>query len=147
MKKIIYFVFSMLFVMVACSSNQETGSDNEHQKNFDNLTDSGMPIVKENITLDIFAGQAPATNEDWNDVLIWNEYEKMTNIDVNWEMVPHEGLAERRNLSLSGDLPDAYHSAVIPATDLYKYGNQGTFIRLNDLIDEHAPNFKKILEE
>src|SRR5699024_2897920 len=80
-------------------------------------------------------------------VLIWNEYEKMTNIDVNWEMVPHEGLAERRNLSLSGDLPDAYHSAVIPATDLYKYGNQGTFIRLNDLIDEHAPNFKKILEE
>lgn len=46
-----------------------------------------------------------------------------------------------------GDLPDAFHSAWMPTTDLQKYGEQGVFIPLNDLIEEHAPNFKKILDE
>src|SRR5699024_11116210 len=35
----------------------------------------------------------------------------------------------------------------IGLSDLTKYGEQGVFLPLNDLIDEYAPNFKKILEE
>src|SRR5699024_8350413 len=137
----------ILLVLAACS-DKDASETNTGSKSLENVNETGMPIVEETITLDIFAGQAPATADDWNDVMIWNEYEEMTNIDINWQMVPWEGLTEQRNLSLGGgDLPDAYHSAVVPVTDILKYGSQGSFIALNDLIDEYAPNFKKILEE
>lgn len=142
-----FIVMMLMFLILGACSNNNSKSDAKTEEDLDNLTDSGLPIVEEPIELNIFAGKAPATADDWNDVLIWNEYEKMTNIDVNWDMVPHEGLSEKRNLALaSGDLPDAFHSAVIPVPDIFKYGQQGTFIPLNDLIEEHAPNLKKILE-
>ena len=35
----------------------------------------------------------------------------------------------------------------MPTTDILKYGEQGVFIPLNDLIEEHAPNLTKLLEE
>lgn len=142
-------VFIVFLVLASCSDEEDDAKKNIEEEDLDNVNDSGMPIVDEAIELDIFAGQSPATAEDWNDVLIWDEYEDMTNIDVDWQMVPHEGLEEKRNLSLGGgeDLPDAYHSAVIPVTDILKQGSEGTFIPLNDLIDEYAPNFKEILEE
>src|SRR5699024_2358039 len=63
-------------------------------------------------------------------------------------MVPHDSLSEQLNLALGGgSLPDAFHSAFIGSSTLMKYGEQGVFIPLNDLIDEYAPNFKKLMEE
>ncbi|NGP43838.1 extracellular solute-binding protein [Bacillaceae bacterium SIJ1] len=107
-----------------------------------------MPIVNEEITLNFFAGQAPATNPDWNDVLIFNEYEERSNINIEWRMVPSDSIAEQRNLAFgSGSLPDAFHSSGIGLSDISKYGEQGVLIPLNDLIDEYAPNFKKILDD
>lgn len=73
---------------------------------------------------------------------------KLTNIEVRFEMVPFEGIAEKRNLVItSNEWPDAFHTAQFPASDLLKYGSQGVFIKLNDLIDEYAPNVKKLLEQ
>lgn len=136
----------LLVVVTACGNEAKDVKKDEDA--LDNVNEEGMPIVEDSITLDFFAGKAPATADDWNDVMIFNEYEDLTNIDINWEMVPHEGLGEKRNLALaSGSLPDAFHSAVIPVKDIFKYGQQGTFIKLNDLIDKYAPNLKKIFEE
>lgn len=138
-------VFGML-LLVACSDDDDADSDDT--ASLENLNEEGMPIVKETIELDVFAGKAPTTADDWNDVLILNEYEEMTNMIMNWEQVPLDGLSERRNLALaSGDLPDLFYAAYIPPADLLKYGQQGTFIPLNDLIDEYAPNLKRILDE
>src|SRR5699024_5510461 len=55
----------------------------------------------------------------------------------------------KRNLILSdgANLPDAFHTASMPASDIMKYGEQGMLLPLNDLIDDYAPNFKKILED
>ncbi|PAV31668.1 ABC transporter substrate-binding protein [Virgibacillus profundi] len=107
-----------------------------------------MPIVEEPIKLNFFAGKAPATADDWNDVLVYNTYEEMTGIDIEWEMVPFESLKEKRNLALaSGTLPDAFHTSLFANIDILKYGNQGVFIPLNDLIEEYAPNLQKLFEE
>ncbi|WP_404455571.1 extracellular solute-binding protein [Virgibacillus necropolis] len=140
---------SFAMLLAACTNEEAGPKEVElNKEKLKNLTESGMPIVKEPISLDIFAGQAPATAENWNDVMIWNKYEDMTNIDVNWEMVPFASLKEKRNLALaSGNLPDAFHTAVFPNVDLLKYGNQGVFIKLNDLIDKYAPNLKRIFEQ
>src|SRR5699024_3218072 len=57
-------------------------------------------------------------------------------------------ITEKLNLALgSGNLPDAFHTTFMSNNDMMKYGEQGVFIPLNDLIDEYAPNFKKILED
>ncbi|WP_248924571.1 extracellular solute-binding protein [Paenibacillus hamazuiensis] len=109
---------------------------------------SGMPIVKEPITLTFFTGKAATNGNNFEETLVWKEYAKMTNIKVNFQLVPFENLTEKRNLALaSGDYPDAFYSARVSAADLMKYGSQGTFVRLNDLIDKYAPNFKKLLDK
>lgn len=147
-KKLFLIGIIVLIVLAGCGGKSDPSDSAVEEEDLDNLNESGMPIVEDEITLDIFAGKAPATADDWNDVMIFNEYEDMTNININWEMVPHEGLEEKRNLALaSGTLPDAFHSANLPVKDLQKYGEQGVFIPLNDLIEAYAPNFKKIMEE
>lgn len=138
----------LIIFMTACGSNNNINETASNEEELKNLNETGMPIVDEEITLKFFAGQAPATNDNWNDVLIFNEYEDRSNINIEWEMVPHQSVAEKRNLALSsGDLPDAFHSTGMPPVDILRYGQQGTFVELNDLIDEYAPNFKKILED
>lgn len=151
MKKIqvsLLLLLVMLFV-VACGGGKEQESHVGNEENLKNLTDEGLPIVNEQIDLKIFAGKAATTADDWNDVLLLNEYEEMSNVNIQWQMVPADGLEEKRNLALSqgNDLPDVFYAANIPVSDIQKYGEQGIFIPLNDLIEEHAPNLYKILEE
>src|SRR5699024_11026458 len=148
--KLLCLLTFLLLMFVGACSEQETdkSADSDGDGELNNLNETDFPIVEDQITLDFFAGQAGATNENWNDVMIFNEYEQMTNVKINWKMVPDSVLEEQRNLALgSGDLPDAFHSARLGTDDLIKYGEQGLLLPLNDLIDEYAPNFKKVLEE
>ncbi|WP_077297849.1 extracellular solute-binding protein [Virgibacillus pantothenticus] len=146
--KLLFITMLSVMMLVACSNNEEDKQSEAKKKSAENVNKTEMPIVEEPITLKFFANKAPTTADDWNDVLVYNEYEKMTNINVEWEMVPSQGMAEKRNLALaSGSLPDAFHSTSISFADLQKYGEQGTFIPLNDLIENYAPNFKRILEQ
>ncbi|NGP43839.1 extracellular solute-binding protein [Bacillaceae bacterium SIJ1] len=149
MKRILFFFScAVLLLITACGqqANQEFTGPNEEE--LQNLNEADFPIVKEEITLDFFARHDPASNSDWNDVMIFNEYEHMTNIDINWRMIPNDSLSEQLNLAFGGgNLPDAFHSAFIGSSTLMKYGDQGVLIPLNDLIDRYAPNFKKVMEE
>lgn len=107
-----------------------------------------MPIVKDAIDLEIMAGEDINPADNWNDILIFNEYEERSNIHVNFEMIPHGSIEEKRNLKLvSGELPDAFYRMGLSQRDLMKYGEQGILIELNDLIDDYAPNLKAIIEE
>lgn len=150
---LILVVTAALLLLVACGGEQtKTKTKDENAPNESASTEgfnaTGMPIVNDTISLEFFVRKTPGTTENWNDVMIWNEYEKMTNIDIKWEQIPNEGLEEKRNLVLaSGNLPDAFYSSTMPTLDLMKYGEQGVFIALNDLIDKHAPNLKKIFEQ
>ncbi|NBJ68855.1 MULTISPECIES: extracellular solute-binding protein [Clostridia] len=146
--KLLFVTMLSVMMLVACSNNEKDKQSEAKKKSAENVNKTEMPIVEEPITLKFFANKSPNTADDWNDVLLYNEYEKMTNIDIEWEMVPSQGMAEKRNLALaSGSLPDAFHSTSISFADLQKYGEQGTFIPLNDLIENYAPNLKKILED
>ncbi|WP_213586074.1 extracellular solute-binding protein [Paenibacillus sp. J2TS4] len=108
----------------------------------------GFPIVEDPIKLTFFAGKAPSAPANWNDLPVWKKYAEMTNVEVNFQLTPTESLAEKRNLVLSGgDYPDAFHTARLSPVDVMNYGSQGIFIPLNDLIDEYAPHFKKLLEQ
>lgn len=165
MKKwVVIFCSIFLFILGACAqstgdndhsidkNNHSTNTNNNEAENgesLDNVNKEGFPIVDEPINLKVFAAKNPQNAQnDWNDILIWNEYAEMTNINIEWDQIPLESLEEQRNLALSGgNFPDVFFLASIPPTDIFKYGQQGMFIELNDLIDEYAPNLKKAMEE
>lgn len=136
-------------ILAGCSGGGSDGpAEGEAPEASSNFNPTGLPIVKEPITLKMIAGKAPTTAPDWNTTMLWQEYEKMTNIKVEWEMVPNDTMTEKRNILLAGgDYPHAFFTAGIPLADLQKYGQQGIFIKLNDLIDQHAPNLKALLEK
>src|SRR5699024_9520607 len=161
LKSILYtLVIISMAVLAACSSSNDDNNENDETLNnaneenngdngaVDNLNATGMPIVDEPIDLQIFAGKAATTADDWNDVLLLNEYEEMTNVNIDWEQAPADGLDEKRNLALaSNSLPDVFYAANVPVSDIQKYGDQGTFIPLEDLIEEYAPNVAQVLDE
>ena len=149
LKKLLLFLsIIMMFVLAACSNDGADDASGNVEVDEESLNETGFPILNETETFEFFAGQAPATNEDWNEALLFETYEEMTNMEINWEMVPHSSLVEKRNLALgSGSLPDVFHSASMPIADIIRYGEQGTFVPLNDLIEKYAPNFKQLLEE
>ncbi|MFJ7936672.1 extracellular solute-binding protein [Sporosarcina sp. NPDC096371] len=128
----------------ACSKDEAPA---EKGANADKVNATGMPIVDEKIQVDGFAAKF-FSSQDWNNLMLWEEYEKMSNVEVNWKTVQIEGLAEKRNLALAaGDYPEFYFASALPKTDLIKYGEQGVFVPLNDYIDKYAPNFKALLDE
>lgn len=86
-------------------------------------------------------GKLPTILRGYNDVLVWQKYQEMSDIEIVWELVPTDGLTEKRNLALaSGNIPDVFYSANMPVPDLLKYRQQGYFIPLNELIKEHMKN-------
>ncbi|MBS4206037.1 extracellular solute-binding protein [Lederbergia citrea] len=85
-----------------------------------------------------------------------NEFTKMVeekfNMKIKWEYANQDAAKEKRQLSLaSGDYPDAYLLVTwidnISKVEAQKYGKEGVFLPLNDLIKEHAPNIQKGMEE
>lgn len=141
-------ILALLLAAAACSS----GSGGDAQKKIDdpdpNINKTGMPIVKDKVTINFMSGRPSQTAEDWNTVAAMKEMEQQSNIHINWGPVPMEGVKEKRNLAMaSGDYPEVIFRAKFSNVDLAKYGEQGTFIPLNTLIDNYMPNLKDLLEE
>src|SRR5699024_5510396 len=79
---------------------------------------------------------------------VWKEYADMTNINIDWGLEPKESVSEKRNLALANEnLPDVFYTASMPEGDLLKYGKQGMFLTLNDMIEEYMPNLTALFEE
>ncbi|MCJ8008501.1 extracellular solute-binding protein [Lederbergia wuyishanensis] len=149
MKKIIYFILASLLVLQVACSKDTGGNQVSKEDQLELLTDSGMPIAKEKgkVTLKMFAGMGNNTLKNWNDILVWNTYEELTNIKIEWDQQEPTALEEKRNLALAGgNLPDVFYAANMPTTDIYKYGQNGDFLELNELIENYAPNLNKLME-
>ncbi|WP_310602150.1 extracellular solute-binding protein [Anaerosporobacter sp.] len=67
-------------------------------------------------------------------------------INISWNMILNTDWGDRKAVLLEGgDLPDAFMGSIcFSETDILT--NIGTFIALDDYIDEYMPNFKRILE-
>lgn len=112
------------------------------------INGTGFPIVKDPLKMTFLTAKAPTTANNWNETMLWQEYAKMTNMNIDFQLVPFDAFTEKRNLALaSGDYPDVIYLARMSTDDLMKYGSQGVLIKLNDLIDKYAPNFKKLMDQ
>lgn len=106
-----------------------------------------LPIVDSKLNLSLWSpsgGNFRGTN--FNEKFSFQKMEENTNIHIDFQHST-EASAEAFNLLMSsGQLPDIiYYEAW--DKDSSKYGLQGALLPLEELIDEHAPNLKKILDE
>ena len=67
-------------------------------------------------------------------------------VEITWNTILNADWADRKAVLLAGgDLPDAFMGSIcFTESDVLR--NVGTFIALDDYIDEYMPNFKAILE-
>ncbi len=112
-----------------------------------NLNKTGLPIVKEPITLKIFGQQGPVQAE-WPQMDVFQEYQTMTGINLDFDVVPSQGYDEKKSLLFaSNDIPDIFVRAFLTNSEIVKYGNMGVLAPLEELIEEYAPNYAKHLTD
>ncbi|MBP7402590.1 MAG: extracellular solute-binding protein [Clostridia bacterium] len=112
-----------------------------------NFNATGYPICPEKVTLRVMMTSRAEMPADLNTIPLVQNDEKVMNVHIDWIQIPSEAWEETKNLRLAtGDLPDIIESAVT-AADLTKYGPDGTFIPMQDLIAKYAPNFVALYEE
>lgn len=142
LKKTIMLLFTLMLIvslaLAGCSSKEKT--DVSQQENGDGP-----------IKIKVFAPQNAETDLETNSFT--KLAEEKFNLDLEWQTTTFDttSASEVRNIALaSGDFPDLF--LLIPwvdqfsQTDLLRYGKQGVILPLNDLIDNYAPNIKKVLE-
>lgn len=100
------------------------------------------------VTLNVLTQSSPLAPADPNEKLINKRLEEKTGIHIKWKNYTSDVFAEKRNLAVaSGDLPDAIFDAGYGDYDLLKLAKDGVIIPVEDLIEQHMPNLKKVLEE
>lgn len=103
-----------------------------------------FPVTQEKETLRVFVNQREVEDFDTNEFTKW--FEDQTNVHVEWIVAPSNEANEKLNLLLSsGDLPDVILLDLTPAQQRL-YGEQGILLPLNDLIEQHGVQTKKVFE-
>ncbi len=147
MNKVLMKTMSALFisgvlVVAGCSNNSKSASSEDY--GLENVT---LPL-EEKVTLKFMTQSSPLAPEDPNEKLIYQRLEEDTGVHIEWKNYTWDTFIEKRNLAVaSGELPDAILDAALGDYDLLKLAKDGSVIAVEDLIDEHMPNLKKVLEE
>lgn len=126
----------MALLVTACGGNSGGSADNNKSPE-SGSTSSSISLLRPS-----WNNLRPASKDLW----MWQEYEKMSGVQVEWEELSDIG--EKKNVILTRkQLPDAFYQVDWSNGELLKYGQQGLFIPLEELIKEHAPNLQKLLDE
>jgi len=107
-----------------------------------------FPIVRDSVVLTAIAPTIGFT-KDWktNSSYLWRE--KLTNVKVDFMETTRTEAKSRLSVMLaSGDYPDivfGMSGSGLSAQDVGRYGKQGVFIPLNDLIEKYGNETKRML--
>jgi len=153
MKKTRALVSILLIVSVlstGCGSKNSEVSSTE-AKGINSSANYGLKDVKfpleKKVNLKFITQSSPLAPKNPNDKLVFQRFEKDTNVHIDWTNYTNDQFAEKKNLDIaSGDLPDAIFDAGMSDYDLLRYGKQGVIIPLEDTINQYMPNLKKILD-
>ena len=146
---------SMVAAFSGCQGNETAsnastggGSSSGEGGKIENFNETGYPICPdEKVTLRVMMSSNPQMPSDLNELDLIKEAEETMNVHVEWIMVPSNGWNDKKSLALAtGDLPDIFDAALTTA-DLTKYGPEGTFIPMQDLLEKYGVNFKAHYDE
>lgn len=115
--------------------------------------DSLYPIIKEEyqdtFKLTMMAPSHYTVDPDWENNKFFKRMNELTGLDFNYQVFNYEMYGTKKPLALSNvsQMPDFFMKAMFDKTEIVKYGSQGLIVPLENLIDEHMPNLKKLMEE
>ncbi|MFD0869253.1 Lipoprotein lplA [Chlamydia abortus] len=139
----------LMTVLAGCSSPDKQGADNPEHKDpvsGSHVNKEGFPIVNEPLSLTMMGPDVGIQN--WQDMVVFQEMEKLTGIKLQFRNAPLDSFDTKKNLVFaSGDLPDIFYAAQITSAEEVNYGGQGLLVPLEELIDQYAPNIKKVLDK
>ena len=130
-----------------CSSGSNKEAPQKETTADQTVSKEGFPIVQEPIKLKMFTRIAPV-NGPFKDMPVFQDYEKLSNIQMEFIEAPTDGFPEKKNLLFaSNELPDIMYRSNISPLEAVRYGSGGQLIPLEDMIEEYAPNFNKLMEQ
>jgi len=131
-------------LLSACGSSD--GKEENKPDTAAQVAKEGFPIVPEKINLTLMAPDIGIQN--WNEMVVLKQMEELTNIHFTYNNAPKDSFETKKNLVFSGgEYPDIFLAAGLTAAEQMNYGEQGILVPLEQLIEDYAPNMKKILEE
>lgn len=132
-------------LLAGCGASDQGAAEGPSAK-AEIVNKEGFPIVSEPLTLTMMGPDVGIQN--WADMPVIQEMEKLTGIHLEFMNAPKESFETKKNLVFaSGEYPDMFYAAGLTPAEELTYGSQGILIPLENLIEEYAPNFKKILDE
>lgn len=103
----------------------------------------GYPITDEPVTLRILINNAVENPSDMNELSIMQQWMEETGVNIEWIMAGGDGWSDKMNLMLAtGDLPDLI-AGQVGIDNIIRYGTEGTFIQMDELIDQYMPNLQE----
>ncbi|CAM3608812.1 ABC transporter substrate-binding protein [Marinicrinis lubricantis] len=143
-----------VIVVAACSNQASDKTNQEGSREQQNQNEGGQEPQEvgypEKLSYWVaLNGNVSATMKSYNEIAAYQELEKLTGTKVEFQHPPQGQETDAFNLMISsGDLPDVIeHNWANVTRGPDQAIKDGTIIRLNELIDQYAPNFKKVLEE
>ncbi|WP_139997378.1 ABC transporter substrate-binding protein [Paenibacillus paridis] len=132
-------VLAATLLVSACSNNNNSAGSST-----DGAVNGGESQTP--VKLSAFINQSP--NLASLDNPFTKLVEEKTNVKLSFTVGPPNDNNDKRNvLMASGDYPEIFLSGNFTPAEQMKFGKQGVFLPLNDLIEQYAPNIKKIFEE
>ncbi len=127
-------------------SQEESGESSSGQE----IAPSGeFPLVAEKETLTVFLAQNPnVISYEYDDNALTKYYEDLTNVHVEFQLVPDTDVNTKVNLLLTSqkDLPDIFLSGEFTNEVLTEYGEQGVILSVSDFIEDGSVYYKERLD-
>ena len=125
-------LFSMLVCLVAGMAGAE----------------ATFPLVQEDATLRIMVNNA-SYQPDYNQVLMWEAYQELTGVTVEWENIPSGTANEKFSMAMvANELPDVFLKFGIGASNQIKFGSvEQQLVNVSGLLEEFAPNFYAYMKD
>lgn len=128
------------------SSAASTAAGNTESENKEDVSGENSYLASEKpLTLSVHMGTKDSGVFD-NEWAIFKKAAELTNVTLEGTLPDTvSDFSETFSLVMaSGNVPDIMQAL---AKDFWEYGPEGAFLPLNDLIEEHAPNLKKFMDE
>ena len=130
------------------TGGKATGTDTDRHEG-DGFHATGFPIVDEKVELTILTYRSDGNPLDWNQMEFTKQYEKKTNVKINWNLVTAGALKDRITMLMaSGNYPDIFVSVegVLSDSDIYTYGTGKVLWDMSGSIEKYAPNLYSLMK-
>ncbi|RCW47588.1 ABC transporter substrate-binding protein [Paenibacillus prosopidis] len=132
---------AMLFTVIGCSGGNGTNESATPGNNSETKSNGAeKPASLEKVTFSYFNAAAAAKDINTNETTIGKMLEDQTGVNFKIEHLVGDLNTKIGTMIASNDYPDV----LIPDAAIDKVLDAGAFIPLNDLIEEHGPNIKKV---